>query len=181
MTTMKNDNANDGNGNDKHQQRQRQWQQRQSSTTTATATATQRQQHKQQRIQSRRPKAVVAPPIPSWPLQWGPASGSMADAARGVSLSDFGGDDAASETGNTVGTLKNTPTLCALDCPCRDPRWGTLPCKFCRRPRRSPSTLQGRGPHMPWRRERGRECGICPWVIDGDATLSALLFFFSTS
>ena len=92
----------------------------------------------------------------------------------------YGGDDAASEaghTGVTVDTLKvDTVTLCVPGCPCRDPRWGTVTCKFCRRPRRSASTLTGKGPHMPWRRERGRECGICPWVIDGDPTLSALLF-----
>ncbi len=50
-------------------------------------------------------------------------------------------------------------------------------CKFCRRSSDSENPLRYKSvqqPFLAWRRPQGRECGICPWVIESDEWLSSM-------
>jgi hypothetical protein len=50
-------------------------------------------------------------------------------------------------------------------------------CKFCRRGSDSENPLRYKSVQQPllaWRRPQGRECGICPWVIESDEELSSM-------
>ena len=52
---------------------------------------------------------------------------------------------------------------------------GLKVCKWCNRPDNTPNPYifkRDVKPHIPWRRPAGRECGVCPWVIDADADLA---------
>ncbi len=78
----------------------------------------------------------------------------------------FAAGDASSVVGTDCGEVTKTQA-CR---PC-----GMKQCKFCRWWANSTNPLTYTAAKcLPWRRQHGAECGICPWVIAHDAELKKL-------
>ena len=74
----------------------------------------------------------------------------------------FAAGDASSVAASDCGEVTKAPS-------------GKQECKFCRRSDITPNPLTyTAAKYIPWRRQFGTECGICPWVIAHDAELKKL-------